>query len=158
MRDYDPITGRYLQADPLGLVDGASVYGYVGQSPMRKIDPTGEFGIVGAVGGAAGNFFLQLFVNYNRYGLDWRMVKCMDIKSIAVAGILGSVGVSPLGSGVKAAARRGTATKFGQDAAMTIYVQLLPTVPIVLGDECCAENQDNLGLGETWSTILGVSH
>ncbi len=26
MRDYDPTTGRYLQADPLGLVDGASVY------------------------------------------------------------------------------------------------------------------------------------
>ena len=30
MRDYDPTTGRYLQADPLGLVDGASVYGYAG--------------------------------------------------------------------------------------------------------------------------------
>jgi RHS repeat-associated protein len=42
MRDYDPTTGRYLQADPLGLVDGASVYGYVGQSPMRFIDPRGE--------------------------------------------------------------------------------------------------------------------
>ena len=28
MRDYDPALGRYLQADPLGLVDGASVYGY----------------------------------------------------------------------------------------------------------------------------------
>lgn len=27
MRDYDPTTGRYIQADPLGLVDGASVYG-----------------------------------------------------------------------------------------------------------------------------------
>ena len=25
MRDYDPTTGRYLQADPLGLVDGAQV-------------------------------------------------------------------------------------------------------------------------------------
>lgn len=28
MRDYDPTTGRYLQGDPLGLVDGAGVYGY----------------------------------------------------------------------------------------------------------------------------------
>ncbi|KAB7613492.1 RHS repeat-associated core domain-containing protein [Amylibacter sp. SFDW26] len=28
MRDYDPTTGRYIQGDPLGLVDGASVYGY----------------------------------------------------------------------------------------------------------------------------------
>jgi uncharacterized protein RhaS with RHS repeats len=42
MRDYDPTTGRYLQADPLGLIDGASVYGYAGQSPMMNMDPTGE--------------------------------------------------------------------------------------------------------------------
>jgi hypothetical protein len=42
MRDYDPTTGRYLQADPLGLVDGASVYGYAGQNPLRWVDPGGE--------------------------------------------------------------------------------------------------------------------
>ncbi|OZA10769.1 MAG: hypothetical protein B7Y02_09990, partial [Rhodobacterales bacterium 17-64-5] len=41
MRDYDPTTGRYLQADPLGLVDGASVYGYALQSPVRYSDPHG---------------------------------------------------------------------------------------------------------------------
>jgi RHS repeat-associated protein len=41
MRDYDPTTGRYLQADPLGLVDGASVYGYVRGNPGRWMDPTG---------------------------------------------------------------------------------------------------------------------
>jgi RHS repeat-associated protein len=43
MRDYDPTTGRYLEADPLGLVDGASVYGYALQSPMMNVDPTGEY-------------------------------------------------------------------------------------------------------------------
>jgi RHS repeat-associated protein len=42
MRDYDPTTGRYLQADPLGLVDGSSVYGYAMQSPMMYTDPRGE--------------------------------------------------------------------------------------------------------------------
>jgi RHS repeat-associated protein len=41
MRDYDPTTGRYLQADPLGLVDGPSVYGYARQSPVRWTDPRG---------------------------------------------------------------------------------------------------------------------
>ena len=51
MRDYDPTTGRYMQADPLGLVDGASVYGYALQNPGRYTDPRGEF-IPGAVGGA----------------------------------------------------------------------------------------------------------
>ena len=43
MRDYDPSTGRYLEADPLGLVDGASVYGYVKQNPGRWVDPKGAY-------------------------------------------------------------------------------------------------------------------
>ncbi len=42
MREYDPTIGRYIQADPLGLVDGASVYGYALQNPSRNIDPRGE--------------------------------------------------------------------------------------------------------------------
>lgn len=42
MRDYDPTLGRYLQADPLGLVDGPSVYGYALQNPGRYVDPRGE--------------------------------------------------------------------------------------------------------------------
>ncbi len=49
MRDYDPTTGRYLQADPLGLVDGPNVYGYARQSPVRLTDPTGLLTIL--VGG-----------------------------------------------------------------------------------------------------------
>ena len=42
MRDYDPTLGRYIQADPLGLVDGASVYGNARQSPNRYVDVTGQ--------------------------------------------------------------------------------------------------------------------
>tara|TARA_R110001583_G_scaffold189565_1_gene353131 strand:+ start:373379 stop:376345 length:2967 start_codon:yes stop_codon:yes gene_type:complete len=41
MRDYDPTTGRYIEADPLGLVDGPSVYNYALQSPGRYVDPRG---------------------------------------------------------------------------------------------------------------------
>ena len=41
MRDYDPTTGRYIQPDPLGLIDGSSVYGYAGQNPGRWTDPRG---------------------------------------------------------------------------------------------------------------------
>lgn len=52
MRDYDPTTGRYIQADPLGLIDGASVYGYALGNPIRWTDPTGEFvPFVALVGG-----------------------------------------------------------------------------------------------------------
>lgn len=40
-REYDPATGRYIQADPLGLVDGTSVYGYAPQNQRRYADPRG---------------------------------------------------------------------------------------------------------------------
>jgi RHS repeat-associated protein len=40
-RTYDPSLGRYTQADPLGFVDGPSVYGYAGQSPVMRVDPRG---------------------------------------------------------------------------------------------------------------------
>lgn len=55
MRDYDPTTGRYLQADPLGLVGGASVCGYmyVRQNPGRWSDPHGEFIPTIVIAGAA---------------------------------------------------------------------------------------------------------
>ena len=43
MRDYDPTTGRYIQGDPLGLVDGASVYGYALQRPTRYVDVLGLY-------------------------------------------------------------------------------------------------------------------
>ncbi|MBT2129918.1 RHS repeat-associated core domain-containing protein [Aliiroseovarius lamellibrachiae] len=61
MRDYDPTTGRYLQADPLGLVDGASVYGYALQNPGRYTDPTGEFVpvVVGILIGFALDYAIQ---------------------------------------------------------------------------------------------------
>jgi RHS repeat-associated protein len=40
-RTYDPTIGRYTQADPLGFVDGPSVYGYAGSSPVMNADPEG---------------------------------------------------------------------------------------------------------------------
>jgi len=42
MRDYDPVTGSYLQPDPLGLVDGPAVYAYAKGAPGVYIDPRGE--------------------------------------------------------------------------------------------------------------------
>jgi RHS repeat-associated protein len=41
MRDYDPMVGRYLQPDPIGLEGGPNVYGYVGSDPLNNIDPRG---------------------------------------------------------------------------------------------------------------------
>jgi len=44
-RDYDPGTGRYIQADPLGLPGGFNLYFYVEGDPIALIDPLGLLAI-----------------------------------------------------------------------------------------------------------------
>jgi RHS repeat-associated protein len=41
-RQYDPTVGRYTQVDPLGFVDGPSVYGYAGGKPQQLVDKDGR--------------------------------------------------------------------------------------------------------------------
>lgn len=40
-RDYDTTTGRYIQADPIGLEGGQNPYAYAENNPMRWSDPWG---------------------------------------------------------------------------------------------------------------------
>ncbi|WP_434058078.1 RHS repeat domain-containing protein [Acinetobacter thutiue] len=42
-RDYDPVTGRYVESDPIGLDGGLNTYGYVGGSPLLNYDSLGLF-------------------------------------------------------------------------------------------------------------------
>ena len=41
-RDYDPTTGRYIQADPIGLGGGSNPYAYAGNNPLRFTDSSGK--------------------------------------------------------------------------------------------------------------------
>ena|GEM_PF-5784566 len=43
LRQRNPLLGSWLQADPMGMVDGPNLYNYVGNQPTMATDPTGLF-------------------------------------------------------------------------------------------------------------------
>lgn len=89
MRDYDPTTGRYMQADPLGLVDGASVYGYALQNPGRYVDPRGEAIWIPILAGAAIGAGIDLALQLMRNDGD---INCVNWARVGLWGAAGAFG------------------------------------------------------------------
>lgn len=42
-RDYDPVTGRYVESDPIGLPGGLNTFAYASANPLLYVDPLGLF-------------------------------------------------------------------------------------------------------------------
>ncbi|MEO0419085.1 MAG: RHS repeat-associated core domain-containing protein [Pseudomonadota bacterium] len=82
-RDYDPSTGRYIQADPIGLGGGSNPYVYAFADPVNLIDPSGEVPaaiVVPIIVGGA-NLAYQLYQNGGRWDCvdpwevaDWALI------------------------------------------------------------------------------------
>jgi RHS repeat-associated protein len=84
MRDYDPTLGRYVQADPMGLGDGTNLYTYVEGDPLNDQDPTGEFGLAGALIGAGLDLGLQLATNGGK-------IECVNWMQVGISGAVGAI-------------------------------------------------------------------
>ena len=87
-RDYDAESGRWLQKDPIRFQGGdTNLYVYVGQDPINFVDPSGTFGVAGAlIGGALG-------------GISGAIVAAYNNTNIANGAIIGAVTGAAIGSG-----------------------------------------------------------
>jgi RHS repeat-associated protein len=63
-RIYSPTLGRFLQTDLVGYEGGINLYGYVGNDPVNRNDPTGLIDIY--IGGASDASSTHIVQNYAR--------------------------------------------------------------------------------------------
>ncbi len=102
-RWYDPITGRWLSNDPIGISGGLNQYVFCADNPVNRTDPTGQMSpilvkvitgtILGGISGGAGGFVFSV-----PEGAAWDVVS--GSLSGAAGGGLGSLFGPILGGAV----------------------------------------------------------
>ena len=130
-RQYDPGTGRFTQADPLGYGGGGNLYAYAGNNPGTTTDPSGLCPIcIGVVGGGLAG--LGAYALSHRGDFDggeaarWTALGALaggtlgiGVEVAAAYGLIGGGAAATTGVGVGAAGAGATApflTQLGRQA------------------------------------------
>jgi RHS repeat-associated protein len=114
-RDYDPTTGRYIQADPIGLMGGRNPYLYANGNPLRFSDPSGRNPVlIGIAIGIVIDLGEQLWEH--RDDKCWRIDWWRVVRAGATGGLLGGAGAF-VGGGLGGAAAAAEAGGGAADAA-----------------------------------------
>ena len=153
-RDYDVNTGRYIQADPIGLAGDDNPYAYAGGNPLRYLDPSGEYAqfVIGAGIGFGMDLAGQLVANRG----NWR---CIKIGQLAMSTAVGALGGGLGGKGLTSAlGRLSNRTKGDIGEALSILNNRIKGSREIFERNSASIPGQSTQVDSTWRSIFGRNY
>ena len=119
-RDYDSVTGRYVESDPIGLLAGVNTYLYVNGSPIKYRDPLGTDL---RIENTAAVYGLHEHISVDTPNGPYAISYGMDTRDDPQQGSTVASGAVPTANGV------GSGMVYEDPDAATKIVETLPTTP-----------------------------